>query len=342
MRRLCHAPFNPHQETNMSDERGIETVIDYPVPGFPMRYRWHLGDWLKIFDKQVDLISQDIERAKSENKLILYLSCPISARGGGSSMTNVDIARHVERQLLERLGEAFWVLNPAQYQLESKAGKGLMEQHAGSLGIDLADLRRRAQPGGGDYMRMWTKVLVRNPAVINSQRVPENTGQYFDAFYFLGPKDVETFFRDGEQTLTAGIQNYFARKFAVDASFRDSYSRADIRWGTRDPAMPVTQSDQDARANWESMRLDFLRFYALRASANFSLGSHDEWLIYHFLNAGRRRLTERPDADMEGGDVGTQIAGFFDGSQLEPGASEVMLSPGYSRGNAMQANGEVS
>ena len=69
---------------------------------------------------QIDKLRRDIRRAKAEDRLTIYLSCPISSRGGGYSMTNVDVARHVERALLQKWGEAFWILNPAQYQLQVK------------------------------------------------------------------------------------------------------------------------------------------------------------------------------------------------------------------------------
>ena len=81
-----------------------------------------------IFDLQIDLVKSDIRRARAEGKLIVYLSCPISSRGGGYHGTNVDIAKYTERALLQRWGEGFWILNPVQYQLESKAGTGLMDR----------------------------------------------------------------------------------------------------------------------------------------------------------------------------------------------------------------------
>src|ERR1039458_3939441 len=102
-----------------------------------MKFEWHTGPWMDIFDLQLALIKQDVRRARAEDRLTVYLSCPISARGGGYSGTNVDIARFTERALLQRWGEGFWILNPAQYQLESKAGTGLMEEHAKRLHIDL-------------------------------------------------------------------------------------------------------------------------------------------------------------------------------------------------------------
>lgn len=292
-----------------------ESVTGEPVPGFPLQFSWFTGRWRDIFDKQIALIKNDVDRARLDNRLILYLSCPVSSRGGGWAGTNVDIARHVEREILERWGEAFWVLNPAQYQLESKAGKGLLDQHARELGIDLAELESLAPPGGGDYMRMWTQILVEDD--------DGNVGRDFDAFYFLGPRDVFSFFTEnGSQSMTAGIQSYFARKMETDASFRDQFSIPDITWGDTQPGAGL-----DPRARWSKKRLDFLRFYGLRASANFSLGSHDEWAILRLLNAARRKKSTNPA--MLHGDVSDQIAAFFDGVQVSISDSEAPASLGY-------------
>jgi hypothetical protein len=71
---------------------------------------------------------------------------------------------------------------------------------------------------------MWTKVLVEDGA--------DNLARNFDAFYFLGPRDVFSFFTEnGSQSMTAGIQSYFARKISTDAAFRDYFSIPDIAWG---------------------------------------------------------------------------------------------------------------
>jgi hypothetical protein len=291
------------------------TQTGEPVKEFPLKFTWTTGDWQRLFDKQIELVKQDVARARAENRLVFYLSCPISPRGGGWSGTNVDIARHVERQILERWGEAFWVLNPAQYQLESKAGTGLLTAHAQTLHIDLDALMRKSMPTGGDYMRMWTKVLVEDNG--------RNLGRNFDAFYFLGPQDVFAFFTgDSGQTLTAGIEIYFARKFATDASFRDAYSQPGAQWGQGHNGAP-----SKARDAWSVQRADFMRFYGLRASANFSLGSHDELAILRLLNSARR--TASVTAQMLDGDVGDQIAAYFDGVQIDPASSEASVSRGY-------------
>ena len=63
---------------------------------------------------------------------------------------------------------------------------------------------------------------------------------------------------------------------------------------------------------------------------NFSLGSHDEWLIYRALNASRRDRAGDPVKFMADSDVGDQIAVFFDGGQIDPGSSETAVSRGYS------------
>lgn len=303
------------------------------APDFPLKYRWHAGMWREIFDKQIELIQEDIARAKAEDKLVVYLSCPITTRGGGYSGTNVDIAKYIERHLLDRWGEAFWILNPAQYQLESKAGTGLMNKHAKELKIPLNELRAVSAPIGGDYMRMWTTVLVKNRQDVGKRHVGAkyiDTGQSFDAFYFVGPRDVQEFFGGSSHSLTAGIQDYFARKFATDSDFRDYFSVPDIKWQRAEANKPGGTEQQDRRDVWEGMRYDFLRYYSVRASANFSLGSHDEWLIYKTLNEKRRELSRDPAKFMTDGDVGEQIAGFFDGTQINPASTETGISHGYS------------
>jgi hypothetical protein len=310
-----------------------------PVPGFPIKFSWHKNYWPCLFDKQIDLIRRDIKRARADGKLIVYLSCPISARGGGDQSTNIEIAKGVERHLLSEWGERFWILNPAQYQLESKEGTGLMEMHAIECDLDLTALRAVSTPSGGDYMRMWTKVLVEDQGYYSFKdpgaERPElkNTGQHFDAFYFLGPKDVSDFFSKNRAfSLTAGIETHFARKFATDPDFRDNYSLAGLEWcrGWQQDAQ-LTGAEKDAqsrlRDQWAELRRQYVRFYALRASVNFSLGSHDEWEIFRQINIHRRASLEKED------NLGLpeQLAGFFDQSQIDPSASESDLSRGYAR-----------
>jgi hypothetical protein len=313
--------------TGITQVEAVGTQRGEPVPGFPLQFEWHTGPWMDIFDLQLALIKQDVRRARAEDRLTVYLSCPISARGGGYSGTNVDIARFTERALLQRWGEGFWILNPAQYQLESKAGSGLMEEHAKRLHIDLNQLRTMSSPTGGDYLRMWTKALVENDAAYGFETDDpnlRNTGQHFDAFYFLGPRDVQAFFVQLGVSLTAGIENYFSRREATDADFRDSFAIPGLNWG----AVPTAGTAQASlRDRWERVRIEFFRYYGLRASGNFSLGSHDEWNIYCQINLLRRTRTAKPG--QLDGDVSIQLAGYFDGGQLDPASTEAGVSRGY-------------
>lgn len=307
-----------------------------PVAGFPIKFSWHKGYWPCIFNKQIELIRGDIRRARADGKLIIYLSCPISPRGGGDQSTNVEIAKGVERRLLSQWGERFWILNPAQYQLESKEGTGLMEVHAKECDLNLKELREVSHATGGDYMRMWTKVLVEDQVYDEFHGLPtklRNSGQHFDAYYFLGPKDVSDFFsKSGASTLTAGIEAHFARKFVTDPDFRDNYSIGGITWvkGWQQDST-LTLEDKtiqgDLRKKWADLRRQYLRFYALRASINFSLGSHDEWEIFRRININRRDDNSLED------NVGIpdQLGGFFDQSQIDPSAAEAVLSRGYAR-----------
>jgi len=270
---------------------------------FPVRFRWQDGLWFDLFEQHVELIMQDIARARAEDRLILYLSCPISVRGGGHSITNVEIASYTANRLQMKWGSRLWVLNPALYQMESKAGTGLIRRHAHSLKlklglekeIDVDALSREHPPTGGDYLRMWARVLIEDDA--------KNLGGRFDGFYFMGPNDMWHFFtRDGQTPLTEGIEQYFSQKCNMDADFKAYYEGGDL-----------------SPFEWQKKRDDFFRFYAMRASAAYSLGSHDEYNIWCALN--RLRIKDAG--------VDSQIAGYFDGRALDLSVPSVGTVPGY-------------
>jgi hypothetical protein len=269
-----------------------------PVEGFDLKFKWNQGRWEQIFDKQTELIRQDIRRARLGGKIIAYLSCPLSARGGGHAGTNVEIAQFTERRLLREWGEQFWILNPAQYQLESQEGAGLLDLHAKELNIDLPKLLRDEPIGGGDYMRMWTKILVEDimaPTQVAAPANPlKNTGSAFEAFYFLGPSDMQAFF-GAERSSSRGtaIEEYFGRKYAVDRSFRDSFSVPGLDGFPLVPGAP-TSTPEALAASWQSARRAFVVFYALRAGVTFSLGSHD---VESTASRARRSRRRDPQPD---------------------------------------------
>ena len=229
-------------------------------------------------------------------------------------------------------GHRFWILNPAMYQLESKEGTGLIRRHAERLWGDEAEGRLAALPRarGGDYMRMWTRVLVEDNIDDGM-----HLGRSFDAYYFLGRTDVQHFFSlGGATTSTAGIEEYFARKYAMDPDFRDTYSVPGIEWDPtweRDPQMAIYEMNEqrELRDGWEQTRKWFFRFYSIRASANFSLGCHDEWNIFRLLNEAR--LKHKSEIREQLGDVGDLLAGYFDGRQIDPGATVTAIAYGYEK-----------
>jgi hypothetical protein len=65
----------------------------------------------------------------------------------------------------------------------------------------------------------------------------------------------------------------------------------------------------------------------VKTSANFSLGSHDEWQIFVLINQKRLQNSKNPEAPC--GDVGELLPGFFDGKQIDPGAAVNPTSGGY-------------
>lgn len=269
---------------------------------FPIRFKWHAGLWFELFNKHVDLIVEDINRAKAEDVLVVYLSCPISTRGGSYSFTNVEISRHIAKRLEMKWGSRFWVLNPTLYQMESGQGTGLIRRHANLLSlekgheVDINKLSVELPIIGGDYLRAWSRVLVEDG--------DKNLGSRFDAFYFVGPSDVRDFFSANSgcgqglvRDLTQGVEDYFARKYATNAEFRAYFSEATA----------------------EDRKKEFFKFYTLKAGAHFSKGSHDEFNIWDILN--KLRVKEMG--------TGSEMPGYFDGHQIGLGSAETGLTSGY-------------
>ena len=285
-----------------------------PVADFPMRFRWQSGTWCELFEKQIALIERDIARARAEDQVLVFQSTPLSGRGGGHYATNVEIADHTARRLMEDWGHRFWVLNPGRYQMESKEGTGLMHLHAAELSretgqeIDIDALFAESPPGGGDYMRMWTRVLVEDEV--------DNAGRRWDAMYFVSPRDVHDFFSEsGSRTWTAGVEDYFARKLTMDREFYEAF------------VPPFRDDDGDRLTGpaeteeWRRRRDAFFRYYTIRAGVNFSLGSHDEWNIWRLLNERRRETAP--------GAIAEQIAVYFEGRQVDPASAAMVTARGY-------------
>ncbi len=287
-----------------------------PVKGFPIKYIWN-EEWVPLFDEQIKLLRRDITRNIVNDHFVMYLSCPISPRGGGDTSTNVAIANYTARKLYMDWGRRVYVLNPAAYQMESKEGRGLLKQHAETLGIDLEDhIKKNGDPSGGDYMRMWTKVLVEDDdALVDRKRngaTPRrglNCGGFFSAYYFIGPSDVRAFFMQGGATnIVKAIEDYFSAQYNIDEDFKSRYDQSVSKKGM----------------SWEGIRDAFVLYYSLRAGAGFSKGAHDEWNIWSLLNEKRRTNTDAYD-------LGEEIAGFWDGIHVDASSKNIQGPNGYAK-----------
>jgi len=210
--------------------------------------------------KNVQRIRQDIRAQRQAGKLTVYVSTPISPRGGGHVETNVAIAASVKARLEKEYGGVLWAMNPALYDLPDVGG---------------------TSAGGGEYMVMWTAVAAGE----------DGSGKDFDMIHFTGPTDMRAFFGCGKEDVGGCLGRWLESRAAADAKFRQEIA------------------DDAAK------RQAFIRYYALRASAAYSTGAHDEWNIFVKLNR------KRP--------LGEQVAIWFDGRPASPAEMEVEVSPGY-------------
>ena len=65
-------------ENGFTQEEATATIEQGPVADFDLKFKWYGGPWSDIFSEQIALVKSDIRRAKAEDRLIVYLSCPIS------------------------------------------------------------------------------------------------------------------------------------------------------------------------------------------------------------------------------------------------------------------------
>ncbi|MEL6569186.1 MAG: hypothetical protein AAFQ22_12260 [Pseudomonadota bacterium] len=203
----------------------------------------------------IDEISEEVAEQKAAGKFFAYLSVPISSRGGGHFQTNTDMAAAITADVERQFGDQLWVLNPAKYNLPKSAR-------------------------GGDYMAVWADVLAG----------PDRKGSLIDMVYFVGPKDVWSFFGatcdDRIGTVAAWL----------DAHAKTSKSLKEIA------------EDPEKRAR-------FLRYYAIRGSSAYSKGAHDEWNLVMRFNGYR--------------EIGDDIAVYFNGDPIEPGDYDDDTDAGY-------------
>jgi hypothetical protein len=186
---------------------------------------------------QVQKIRADVRAQRQAGRLIVYASTPISPRGGGHVATNLAVAASVKTRLEKEYGAAVWVLDPGGYQMAAVNGR---------------------EPGGAEYMVMWTAVLAGD----------DGAGRDFDMAHFTGPGDMRAFFGCGRDDVSGCVERWLVMRGATDETLRREIA------------------DVPAR------RQAFVRYYALRASSAYSSGAHDEWNIFVRINR-RRPLGEQ-------------------------------------------------
>lgn len=209
----------------------------------------------------INTVRLEVAHARERGQFLAYISVPISPRGGGHFDTNNDIALNAAVRLGATFGPGLCVINPARFSLPSVPGAPLA--------------------GGAEYMAVWADVLAGL----------DGAGSVFDMVYFLGPRDVWSYFGVADLPDRIGaLERWMNAKAATDTTFRDYLQTGDNR-------------------------VQFLRYYALRGSVAYSKGGHDEWNVVAALN--RRRQT------------GDDIAVYFNGEPIEPGDYDDQTDTGY-------------
>src|SRR5262245_21746823 len=162
-------------------------------------------------------------------------------------------------------------------RLEKTLGAGAWVLDPGAYQLPGVDGKA---PGGGEYMVIWTRVLGGD----------DGAGRDIDMVHFTGPEDMRGCFGCGAEDVTGCLERWLVSRTAGDAVLRR------------------VADDPEARRA-------FVRYYAMRASAAYSAGAHDEWNIVVRIN--RKRA------------LGDQVAVFFDGRAVPPSAMETEIAPGY-------------
>jgi hypothetical protein len=154
-----------------------------------------------ILKEAIGRLREILDEARSQDKLVGFVSIPLSARGGGNRDLNVEISEHIKQRIEKRFGEEhFFALAP-----------GLVESSLPSVdGVHAA---------GGEYMYMWTEVLAGEKGL----------GEHFDLVYFSGPTDFATYFGlTGEDDL-GRLRAFMLERAAKDSRFAESISSPEAK-----------------------------------------------------------------------------------------------------------------
>jgi len=214
-----------------------------------------------ILDEMILKTRENIRKHKDSGKIIAYISTPIGSKGGGDFYTNIEIAKEIKKNLEMRYGNNyFYALNPGEMKIPK---------------VD--DISAK----DGEYLYLFTEILAG----------PDGTGNYFDMFYFVGPKDIHTFYNFTGNNDLNKLENFIIIRAKKNPEFRENI------------------------ANNLKRRKDFIRYYGVKASSSFSNGAHDEWNIAILLNKKR--------------EIHNRIAIHYNGTILSPSAMESSVQSGY-------------
>lgn len=146
-------------------------------------------DFLPIIRQTVLNLRSQIQTQRKD-KLIAYISVPLTARGGGYRPLNVAISDFLKAKLEAKFEGRVWALAP-----------GKAESELPQVGSKSAQ--------GGEYMYMWTQVLAGD----------DGYGRDFDLLYAAGPSEIGSFF-GAPDDLANALNRYMELRAAGDADFR--------------------------------------------------------------------------------------------------------------------------
>jgi len=168
-----------------------------PVP-VKQTLKTPLGTCYEVDPDFLPAIAQAVQNLRSQlrtegaNKLVVYLSVPLTARGGGYRPLNVEISEFLKSRIESRFQGRAWALAPGKAESELPQVNGKSAQ-------------------GGEYMYMWTQVLAGD----------DGFGKDFNLLFAAGPSEIRAFFGAPDDTM-ASLQRYIDLRAKGDSDFRDN------------------------------------------------------------------------------------------------------------------------
>jgi hypothetical protein len=145
-------------------------------------------DFLPVINHAVQTLRAQV-RVQEKDKLIAYISVPLTARGGGYRPLNVEISDFLKARIESRSQGRVWALAPGKAESELPKVNGKSAE-------------------GGEYMYMWTQVLAGE----------DGKGTDFNFLFAAGPGEIASFFGIQNETFGA-VDRYASLRSKGDADF---------------------------------------------------------------------------------------------------------------------------